>query len=304
VGLIAEAREALRYRELLRNLVRRELQVRYKNSRLGVAWSLANPIVRALIVVVVFKWFVPLGVDNYSAYVLAAFFPWTYFLTGVLDAGESVSKQMPLVRKVYFPRELLPVATTIANLRHFLLSLGLLLVYVAAVYASSWFGPQATFSLPPWQIVLLPVLVLMQTLLIAGIALFISALNVFFEDVKFLVNVVLDLLFYAVPIIYFAEQVRDSPALAGGVGRLVYHLLLLNPMTVILASYRSFLLPPQEIPLRPGFGTAAVAGDARLLVNTGVPLPYFLLAFAVCALAFVGGYAFFNSRKWRFVEQL
>jgi len=115
---------------------------------------------------------------------------------------------------------------------------------------------------------------------------------------------VLDLLFYAVPIIYFAEQVRDSPALAGGGGRLIYNLLLLNPMTVILVSYRAFLLPAQEIPLRPGFGASAVAGDARLLVNTGVPLPYFLLAFAVCVLAFVGGYAFFNARKWRFVEQL
>ena len=110
-GLWREVQEAWRYRELLQNLVDRELAVRYKNSLLGVVWSLANPIVRALILYAVFSFFVPLGIKNYSAYVLAAFFPWTYFLTGVLDAGESVSKQMPLVKKVYFPRELLPLAT-------------------------------------------------------------------------------------------------------------------------------------------------------------------------------------------------
>jgi ABC-type polysaccharide/polyol phosphate export permease len=212
VGLIAEAREALRYKELLGNLVRRELQVRYKNSRLGVAWSLANPIVRALIVWAVFEFVVPLGVRSYSAYVLAAFFPWTFFLTGVLDAGESVSKQISLVKRVYFPRELLPLATTIANLRHFLLSLGVLFVYLAGLYGMEWLAGRHT--LPPAEIALLPVLIVMQTLLIGGIALFLSALNVFFEDAKFLVNVLLDLLFYAVPIIYFLEQVRESPVLA------------------------------------------------------------------------------------------
>src|SRR5262245_37913922 len=118
-----EFAEVRRYRELLDSLVQRELQVRYKNSRIGVAWSLANPIVRALILTVVFNFILQMRVKDYSAYLLAAFFPWTYFLTGVLDACDSVSKHMSLVKKVYFPRELLPLATTIANLKHFLLSL-------------------------------------------------------------------------------------------------------------------------------------------------------------------------------------
>ncbi len=294
-GILSEAREALRYRELLRNLVRRELQVRYKNSRLGVAWSLANPLVRALIVWAVFEYFVPLKVRNYSAYVLAAFFPWTYFLTGILDAGESVSKQMPLVKKVYFPRELLPLATTIANLRHFFLSLGILFLYILWLYIGSWMHQNKV--LPPREIFLVPVLVVMQTLLIAGIAFFISALNVFFEDVKFLVAVFLDLLFYAVPIIYFLEQVRYTGQIASPLREVVYTLYLLNPITVILASYRSFLLPPQQAPLAPGT-------VAQVWVNTGVPWPFFLLACATCVLTAIGGYAFFNSRKWRFVEQL
>lgn len=292
---LAEAREAWRYRELLDNLVRRELDVRYKNSRLGVAWSLANPIVRAFILYVVFSFVVPLKVPNYSAYVLAAFFPWTYFLTGVLDAADSVSRQMPLVRKVYFPRELLPLATTIANLRHFLLSLVVLGVYLVAQYTWNWFHGEP--ALPPAEIFLLPVLVVMQTLLIGGIALFLAAANVFFEDVKFLVAVVLDLLFYAVPIIYFLEQVRETPALPAGVGQWAYRLFLLNPMVVVLTSYRSFLLRPAHAPRAPG-------DTAIIDVNTGVPWPFFWFAFVVCALIFLGGYTFFNRRKWRFVERV
>ena len=292
-GLWHEAQEAWRYRELLQNLVDRELAVRYKNSLLGVVWSLANPIVRALILYIVFKFFVPLKVDNYGAYVLAAFFPWTYFLTGILDAGESVSKQMPLVKKVYFPRELLPLATTVANLRHFLLSLGVLGIFLIGLYGTAAYEGNPVS--PPREIWLLPVLVLMQTLLIAGIAFFISALNVFWEDVKFLTAVFLDLLFYGVPIIYFLEQVKYAAALSPPVRGLVYHLFLLNPMVVILASYRAFLLNPQ-------YGTVPGV-HTPVLVNQGVPWPYFWFAFVVCIGVFVGGYAFFNTRKWRFVEQ-
>ena len=297
LSLLREAQEAWRYRELLQNLVDRELAVRYKNSALGVAWSLANPLVRAFILWLVFDKILPLRVDNYSAYVLAAFFPWTYFLTGVLDAGDAVSKQMPLVKKVYFPRELLPLATTIANLRHFLLSLGVLGVYLVYLYGRSWYEGKP--ALPPGEIFLLPLLVVMQTLLIGGIALFLSALNVFFEDVKFLAAVVLDLLFYGVPIIYFIEQVRASTAIPEGLREPLYNLFLLNPMTVILVSYRAFLLGPQKAPP----GPSVTDPTQFIAVNQGVPWPYFWLACAVCVATFFAGYAFFNSRKWRFVER-
>ncbi len=295
-GLWREAQEAWRYRELLQNLVDRELAVRYKNSLLGVAWSLANPIVRAVILYVVFSFVVPLGFRNYSALVLAAFFSWTYFLTGILDAGESVSRHMALVKKVYFPRELLPLATTIANLRHFVLSLAVLGVYLIGLYGNALYV--GDWTPPPREILLLPVLVLMQTLLIAGIAFFISALNVFWEDVKFLTAVFLDLLFYAVPIIYFLEQVQNTQQLSAPVRNIVYHLFLLNPMVVILSSYRAFLLAPQKAPLSPG-----AKESEWITVNLGVPWPYFWLAFVVCIAVFLSGYAFFNSRKWRFVEQ-
>jgi lipopolysaccharide transport system permease protein len=302
VTLVEEAREAWRYRELLKNLVDRELQVRYKNSILGVAWSLANPIVRALILFAIFTYFVPLGVHhNYSAYVLAAFFPWTYFLTGVLDAGDSVSRQMALVRKVYFPRELLPLATTIANLRHFLLSLGVLAIYLVWLYGLSWADGHP--ALPPREIFLTPLLIVMQTLLIGGIALFISALNVFFEDVKFLTAVLLDLLFYGVPIIYFIEQVRQTAHLHEPLRGVIYHLFLLNPMTIILIGYRSFLLLPEQIPLGPDSSNRLILANAGFGGPDGVPWFYFFFALALSAAVFVGGYAFFNRRKWRFVEQ-
>jgi hypothetical protein len=293
----SEAQEAWRYRELLGNLVERELQVRYKNSYFGVAWSLANPIARAFILWIVFDNIVPLGVPNYSAYLMAAFFPWTFFLTGVLDACDSVSRQMALVRKVYFPRELLPLATTIANLRHFMLSLGILAIYLIYLYGTKTYAT-GQLALPPTQFLLLPVLILMQTLLIGGLAFYLSAINVFFEDAKFLAAVVLDLLFYGVPIIYFIEQVRVMPGLPTALREVIYTLFLLNPMTVILVSYRNCLLEPRIMP-------AGRFGQANPLpINLGVPWPFFLLSVVLCIFIFLGGYSYFNRRKWRFVEQL
>jgi ABC-type polysaccharide/polyol phosphate export permease len=297
-SLRAEAKEAWRDRELLFTLVKRELDVRYKNSLFGVAWSLANPLVRALVLWAVFDKIAPLGVNDYSAYLLAAFLPWTFFLTGTLDAAESVSKQMALVRKVYFPRELLPIATTMANLRHFLLSL----VAVALPFLLFLYGRDSlatgSLSLPPAEILLVPLLVVLQTLLIAGLALFLSALNVFFEDTKFLAAVLLDLLFYAVPIIYFIEQVAVTPAFEPATARLIHDLFLLNPMTVLLVCWRVCLLRPTVMPA----GRFGLADD--LAVNQGIPWVFLAIAAVVCIGAFVGGYTFFNRRKWRFVEQL
>jgi ABC-type polysaccharide/polyol phosphate export permease len=208
---------------------------------------------------------------------------------------------MVLVKKVYFPRELLPLATTVANLRHFFLSLGVLAVYLLGLYGIGLLRHHPTA--PPREIVLLPLLVVMQTMLIAGIALYISAMNVFFEDVKFLAAVLLDLLFYGVPIIYFIEQVHET-TLLGPLRMIVYYAFLLNPMTIVLIGYRTFLLPPQQhVPLRPG-DPATIAINLGFGSPGGVPWGFFWLAFAVSAAVLVGGYAYFNSRKWRFVEQM
>jgi ABC-type polysaccharide/polyol phosphate export permease len=298
-NLLGEAREAWRYRDLLQNLVERELQVRYKNSLFGVLWSLANPIIRMLVLWVVFEHIIGVKVTNYTAYLLAAFFPWTYFLTGVLDAAESVSKQQELIKKVYFPRELLPLATTIANLRHFLLSLAILGVYLIILYAYDSYKI-GHLSLPPIEIFLLPVLIVMQTLLIGGLAFFLSALNVFFEDTKFLAAVLLDLLFYAVPIMYFLELVKH-------VAPTVYYFYILNPMVMILAAYRRFLLNPQilskTLGLHDGEALPINGQNPPSYPIDSFPWGYFWLAFVVCVAVFIGGYAFFNSRKWRFVEQ-
>jgi ABC-type polysaccharide/polyol phosphate export permease len=295
-SLIAEAREVWRYRELLQNLIQRELDVRYKGSAFGIAWSLANPIVRMLVLWAVFDLILNYGVKDYSAYLLTAFFPWTYFMTGVLDAADSVSKQMELVKKVYFPRELLPLATTLANLRHFLLSLCVLAVYLVYLYGRDSLN-NGHLSLPPVQILLVPILIVMQTLLIGGIAFYLSAMNVFLEDTKFIAAVLLDLLLYAVPIVYFVEQVKVMKNLPPAITAIVYQLYLLNPLSVILIEYRHFLLHPQPM------GAGRFGLTEPVIVNQGVPLPYFLFAILVCTAVFLSGYRFFNSRKWRFVEQ-
>ncbi|MCS6949573.1 MAG: ABC transporter permease [Armatimonadota bacterium] len=279
-------RELYRYRELLWTLVLRELRVRYKNSYLGFFWSLIVPLVTVAVLTIVFKRVMGMAIPNYSAYVLAAFLPWMYFQTALLDSSQSVLAQIQLVKKVYFPREVLPLAAVLANLVHFLLALVVFFVYLLGYVGAP--------LLP--SVALLPVLVFFQTLLIAGLSLFISCLNVFYEDTKYIVSIGLQLMFYLVPVIYFSEQVYHAQLVSPEWQRWVYVVYHLNPIAMLMTAYRKVLLPPI---------TVQQVGAVQQQSFTALPMDWGLLATAcmVSALTFAAGYAFFNKRKWDFAEQ-
>ncbi|MGQ9902620.1 MAG: ABC transporter permease, partial [Fimbriimonadales bacterium] len=103
-------RELWAYRELLGTLVVRELRVRYKNSVLGFFWSLLNPLATVLVMTIVFKYVMGMRIANYSAYILAAYLPWTFFQFALLDSSQTILVYMQVIRKIYFPRVLLPLA--------------------------------------------------------------------------------------------------------------------------------------------------------------------------------------------------
>src|ERR1017187_4349351 len=124
-----ELRELFKYRDLLRQLVMRDLKVRYKNSVLGFFWSLANPMIQVATITIVFKYVMPLNIPNYSAYLLVAFLPWMFFQMTLLDSSQVILLHRDLLRKVYFPREVLPLSVVVSNLIHFLLAMVIFFAY-------------------------------------------------------------------------------------------------------------------------------------------------------------------------------
>lgn len=277
--MIKEFAELIRYRELLFNLIIRDLKVRYKNSVLGFFWSLANPLVQVATITIIFQYVVDFDIPNYSAYLLCAFIPWVFFQMSVLDASMSVPFHGDLVKKTYFPREALPVSIVLSNLVHFVLALGVffvyLLLYLHAPVRVTW--------------LLLPVVVVIQLMLNLGVAFFVSCLNVFYADIKYLATVILNLLFYALPIIYLVEQIHYSHRISAAYKPLVTTLYYVNPLSFLLTAYRKILLDP--------YNTERIKD---------IPMSYEYLGLAaVTSLAiFLAGYAFFNSKKWYFAERL
>lgn len=281
-----ELKELWSYRELLYVMVQRDLRIRYKNSALGIVWSFLNPLLQVLVMSFVFSTFLRISVPNYTAYMLSAYLPFMFFQFCVLDSAQSILAQAPLIKKIYFPREILPLATVIANFIHlmigFVIFFGLLLI--AYIRDPRVIPFQATT-------IYLPILLVIILMLATGISFIVSALNTFFEDVKYIVQVLLYLLMYMCPIIYFAEQVANSP-MNQQRGFLLYKLYNLNPMAALCHGFRKVLLAPVDVP---------VGGEMARHMPT--PWNYIGVAGVFSFLTLVFGYWLFNRLKWKFVER-
>ncbi|MBL8060960.1 MAG: ABC transporter permease [Chthonomonas sp.] len=271
-------------RELLFTLVERELRIRYKNSILGFLWSLLNPLLTVSVMWFVFKFYMANETPNFSAYILAAYLPYMFFQQAVLDSAQSVLQALPIVKKVYFPREILPIAVVCSSFVHFLLALCVFFAFLLVIYLSD---PRVSpFS---WNMLLLPIPLILSFLLAAGTGLFIAALNTFFEDVKYIVQVLLQLLLFVCPIMYFSEQVLAASQRHGTWMYFAYHA---NPVAMLCTAFRKILVAPQD-PIVGGKSLPWLPLDWALMV----------LCAAVCVSVFVGGYAYFNRVKWGFVER-
>lgn len=284
---MSDLKELWRFRELLWAMVERELRIRYKNSFLGFFWSLINPLMTVAVMTVVFRTFLRNQTDNYSSYVLAAYLPFMFFNLAVMDSAQSVIAALPVVKKVYFPREILPLASVIANFIHFLLALCVFFGYLFVVWAASGFQV-SPFT---WKIGFLPILLVVSFALTLGTSFIVSALNVFYEDVKYVMGVLLYLAFFLTPVMYFSENVYVSLK-DKGVSWL-YTLYHLNPVAELATTYKKTLVPTGPIDIGAGEKIPPIAQN----------WPLFLISVVVSFSVLVFGYALFNRMKWRFVER-
>jgi ABC-2 type transport system permease protein len=211
-------RELWASREILVNLSRKELRVKYKSSLLGIVWSMLSPMLYLVVFYVVFTFFLPTRTKDFPVYLLSGLIPWTLFSATVLRGTEVIVGNAQLITKVAFPREVLPLAVVGANLVNFAFQLAVLLLFML-VFAYPFLG---------WNLVLLPLSLIVLLLFTSALILFTSAFNVRYRDITYLVELALLAWFWSTPIVYPTTFLE---------GR-VLDLYLLNPLTNIVLGFQ------------------------------------------------------------------
>lgn len=257
------------YRELVWNLVKRDLKVRYRNSLLGVFWSLFNPLLMMVVFTVVFTVMTPYSeVKKFPVFVLCAILPWNFFSSSVIGSIRSIVDNAPLVNKIYFPREILPISLVLANLVNFLIAL---LVLIGLIIA---------FQIPltPW-ILVLPAVVLVQLIFTIGFCLIMATANVFYRDTQVIMEVLMLAWFFFTPIFYSVKILPRSYEIWGIDFDVSRWIRIINPMASIIANYRTILY-----------------GDGD---GGAMPEPYFFLRTLLTSLAVlaIGSFIFYRYSR-------
>lgn len=210
------------YGDVLRALVIKEITVRYKNSYLGFLWSILNPLANALILNMVFGSMLGMGNGHYLVVLLSGLFPWQWFSNSVGGGPHAFLANSTLVKRVAFPRWLIPFVSVLRDMVHFIISLPIYICFLIG------FGMHPTWM---W-IYSIPLLLVLSIFMIYGLALFFATVNLFFRDLGNLVIIILNLLFYGTPIMYTVDKI--PPRFAS--------LLALNPISPLFTSWRNVLL--------------------------------------------------------------
>jgi ABC-type polysaccharide/polyol phosphate export permease len=220
----------IRYRELVRNLVAKDLKVKYRGSVLGLLWSLLNPLAMIVVYSLAFQYILRIPLENYPLFLITGIIPWNFFSGAVIASSEAIIGNANLLKKVKFPLEILPFATILFNFVQLLFAL---LVFFPAVF---WFKTGVT----PLILLYLPVLAL-QFLFTLGVAFFLSSITPRYRDVRHLTEVALMVLFWLTPIIYSISMVPGK----------LQPLIKANPLTAFITVYQDIIywgrLPSTEM---------------------------------------------------------
>ena len=217
-------KELYKYREFLKTSVLKEFRGKYKKSFLGVFWSFLNPLFQLLVYALVFPFILGNTIENYTVFLIVALMPWTFFNSTIVQSAACIVNNAGIVKKVYFPREILPISTASSNLINFLITQ--VIVFAALFISGIGIGK---------SIIIFPIIVLIQYLLQLGLAFIFSAITVYIRDVEYIINIFLMLMFYLCPIVYQPSMIPDN--------LLVF--FKLNPMFHIISFYRTILYDKQ-----------------------------------------------------------
>lgn len=208
------------YRELLKTNVQKEIRGKYKGAWLGILWSLLNPVLLLLVYSIIFPHILKIQIPNYTMYLCVALLPWTAFTTTIQQGSFSVVASGNIVKKVYFPREILPISVVTSGIVNFLITS--IVMFLFLIFGGIGLSP---------YVLLFPLIVLLQYIIMLAITFILSALTVYARDLEHLVSIALMVLFYATPIVYTMDSIPSN----------LSWILNLNPMTHVITAYRDIL---------------------------------------------------------------
>jgi ABC-2 type transport system permease protein len=221
IGMLLMFCNIYRYREMLINMVRRELRGKYKGSILGFLWTFINPLLQLVVYTIVFSNIMRMGVSNYEIFLFVALIPWMFFSTSVLSGAGSIIYNQSLVTKIYFPREILPLSVVTSNFIN--------MIYCSVIVLAVVLFYHMNLNLEVWF--MLPVIAFIEYILVIGIVLIVSALTVYFRDLEHILGIIIMAWQFLTPVMY-PESFVPSQYQA---------ILYLNPMTPIIISFRDVL---------------------------------------------------------------
>ncbi len=215
-------KELWKYREMIGSLVRRDIRGRYKGSALGILWMLVDPFAQLTIYTIVFSYILRSSIDKFYLFLFVALVPWIFFSQCLNGGSTIILGNQDMIKKIYFPREIIPISFAISQLVTLLLSFIAVLIVVL--------GSGIEISIMAW--ICLPLVILDEFMLGLGVVLVTSGLNVYYRDVQYILNVISLAWMYLTPILYSLEMITNDT---------YRKLFYLNPLTIIIENYRDIL---------------------------------------------------------------
>lgn len=210
-------KELYQYRELLKTNVHKEIRGKYKGSFLGILWSFINPLLMVLVYAIVFPYIMRVKTDNYLIFLICGIIPWNFFTTVLTQGTTCITNNANLIKKVYFPREIMPISIATSGLVNFLISCIIILIFVILGGCGL-----------SWHLIFLPLIILIQYIISLAIIFLLSAFNVYVKDVEYIVNFIINMLFYATPVLYTTNMFSGA----------ITWIFKLNPMAHLINAYR------------------------------------------------------------------
>ena len=213
------------YSEFLKTNVKKDIRGKYKGSFLGVLWSFLNPLLSVLVYAIVFPYIMRVKVENYLIYLITGIIPWTFFTSAINMGMNSIIFNSNIIKKVYFPRIILPISSVTSCLVNFLISCIIILLFCI--------GSGVGVSV---YLLWLPIVAIIQYIFQLGVVFILSAVEIYMRDIEHIINFFISMLFYVTPILYTPDTFPD---------RLSW-LLKINPLAYLMIAYRNIFFYQQN----------------------------------------------------------